>query len=132
MKAPLGLLLCVACGLVAEQAVSQSRAAVPVDATAGILEAFRTHRLVAIGHHDDESQAFLRSLVRDQRFSGTVDDIVVEFGSAKYQDLMDRFQRGDEVPLRELEQVWQNTTEPGSNWDGPIIAKGEMLRSCLR
>jgi hypothetical protein len=113
---------CLLCGLLSADAASQSRA-VPVDATAGILEAFRTHRLVAIGHHDDESQAFLRSLVRDQRFSATVNDIVVEFGSAKYQDLMDRFQRGEEVPLQELAQVWQNVTGANGSFDVPAVER---------
>jgi hypothetical protein len=100
--------------------LAQSQA-VPVDATVGILEAFRTHRLVAIGHHDDESQAFLRSLIRDRRFSAAVDDIVVEFGSAKYQDVMDRYLRGADVPLRDLEHAWQDTTGPNGSFDVPAI-----------
>jgi hypothetical protein len=100
--------------------LSQSQA-VPVDATVGILQAFRTQRLVAIGHHDDESQAFLRSLIRDRRFAAQVDDIVVEFGSAKYQAVMDRYLRGDEVPLRELEHAWQDTTGPNGSFDVPAI-----------
>ena len=123
MKALLsGLLICFAAGLLPEKAVSQSEA-VPVDATVGILEAFRAHRLVAIGHHDDESQAFLRALISDDRFSGTVNDIVVEFGSARYQELMDRYQRGERVPARELEQVWQNVTGPNGSFDVPAIER---------
>lgn len=118
------LILSLACGLLAEQAVPQSPPqATPVDATVAILEAFRTYRLVAIGHHDDESQSFLRSLIRDRRFSETVNDIVVEFGSVKYQEVMDRFQRGDEVPPRELEQVWQNVTGPNGSFDVPVIER---------
>jgi hypothetical protein len=120
----LALILSLAGGLLAEHAVPQSPPqATPVDATVAILEAFRTHRLVAIGHHDDESQSFLRSLIRDRRFSESVNDIVVEFGSAKYQAVMDRFQRGDEVPPRELEQVWQNVTGPNGSFDVPVIER---------
>ena len=59
--------------------------------------------------------------MRDRRFSETVNDIVVEFGSARYQEVMDRFQRGDEVPPRELEQVWQNVTGPNGSFDVPVI-----------
>jgi len=122
MKAwSLALLLCFAPGpgaLAAEQPN-----AIAVDATAGILEAFRAHRLVAIGHHDDESQAFLRSLVSEDRLAWTINDIVVEFGSAKYQDLMDRYQRGDKVPARELEKVWQDVTGPNGSFDGPAVER---------
>jgi hypothetical protein len=118
------LILFLACGLPAEQAMPQPPSrATPVDATVAMLEAFRAHRLVAIGHHDDESQAFLRSLVKDQRFSETVDDIVVEFGSARYQEVMDRFQRGDEVPARVLEQVWQDVTGPNGSFDVPAVER---------
>lgn len=121
MRAQLsGLLLCFAAGLWSTPAVAQSHA-IPVDATDGILEAFRSHRLVAIGHHDDESQFFLRSLISDDRFAETVNDIVVEFGSSKYQDVMDRYQRGERVPARELEQVWQNVTAPNGSFDVPAI-----------
>lgn len=123
MKASLsGLLLCCVLGLWAPRATSQSEA-MPVDATVGILEAFRSHHLVAIGHHDDESQAFLRSLVSDDRFATTVNDIVVEFGSARYQDVMDRYQRGEQVPPRELEQVWQDVTGPNGSFDVPAIER---------
>jgi hypothetical protein len=50
-----------------------------------------------------------------------VNDIVVEFGSSRYQDLMDRFMRGDESPDAALRQVWQNTTIPGVTNDGPYV-----------
>jgi hypothetical protein len=123
MKTPLSwLLLCFAVGLWSAQAVSQS-AASPVDATSGILEAFRSHRLVAIGHHDDESQAFLRTLINDDRFARKVNDIVVEFGSARYQDVVDRYQRGEQVLPRELEQVWQDVTSPNGSFDVPAIER---------
>jgi hypothetical protein len=117
-----GLLVCLAAGLWSTPGEAASEAT-PVDATVGILEAFRDHRLVAIGHHDDESQAFLRSLVSDDRFAATVNDIVVEFGSARYQDVMDRYQRGEQVPPRELEQVWQNVTGSNGSFDVPAVER---------
>ena len=66
-----------------------------------ILDAFRTHQLVGFpgGHTDgNETMELLRSLMRDPRFPAMVNDIVVEFGSSRYQDLMDRYVRGEEVP----------------------------------
>lgn len=86
--------------------------AVPVDPIAGILDAFRTHEIVALcdAHGNEQSQAFLRSLVRDPRFAATVNDIVIEFGNARYQSLLDRYMNGDDVPFETLRQVWKNTT----------------------
>jgi hypothetical protein len=49
-----------------------------------------------------------------------VDDIVVEFGNSRYQDVIDRFVRGDEVLQQSLRHVWENTTVAGALWDAPI------------
>lgn len=99
------------------------RPAVPVEPITAILGAFRSHQVVALGegaHGNEQGHAFRLSLIRDRRFAATVNDIVVEFGSAGYQDLMDRFVRGDEVPDEALRQVWRNTTQPHTVWDTPI------------
>lgn len=75
--------------------------ATPQDAITAILDAFRSFRVVSFpgGHTDaNESQALLRALVADPRFGATVNDIVVEFGSSRYQDVMDRYIRGEDVP----------------------------------
>ena len=61
-----------------------------------VLEAFTRHRLVGIGeshglqnHHDA-----LQMLLTDPRLPAALDDIVVEFGNARYQDMVDRFIAG--------------------------------------
>lgn len=38
---------------------------------------------------------------------------MVEFGNARYQDLLDCYLAGEEVPVAELQQVWRNHTCPG-------------------
>jgi hypothetical protein len=89
------------------------RPAVPIDPITAIIDAFRAHALVALGeaaHSGQQDQAFRLSLVRDPRFAGTVNDIVVERGNARYQDLMDRFVRGEDVAPEVLRHVWQDTT----------------------
>ena len=94
--------------LLAAMAVSQnppprpppSQPAMPIDAVDGVIEACRAHALVALGegaHGNEQGHAFRLRLVRDQRFAQVVDDVVVEFGNAKYQALVDRFVRGDAV-----------------------------------
>jgi hypothetical protein len=99
------------------------RPAVPLDPIRAVLDAFRSHPIVALGegsHGNEQAHAFRVALVLDPRFAATVNDIVVEFGSAQYQDAMDRFVRGDDVPYGELRRVWQDTTQPDTIWDVPI------------
>jgi hypothetical protein len=105
------------------QQTPSSRLALPADPIAGIVEAFQSHTIVALGegiHGNEQGHAFRLSLVRDRRFAATVNDIVVEFGNARYQDVMDRFVRGEQVSDDNLRQVWQNTTATGTGWDRPI------------
>ena len=88
------------------------RPAVPIDPIPAILDAFRQHDIVALGdaHGNEQAQAFLKSLIRDPRFAATVNDIVIEFGNARYQSLVDRFVNGADVSPDSLGQVWRNTT----------------------
>ena len=44
----------------------------------------------------------------------------METGNALYQDQMDRFIRGEDVPEASLRRVWQNTTQPFTTFDSPI------------
>jgi hypothetical protein len=71
-------------------------------------------------HNNEQAHAFRLSLIRDPRFSSAVTDIVVEFGSARYQDLIDRFISGNAVTDEALRRVWQNTTAAQAIWDVPI------------
>lgn len=94
----------------------------PLDAIATILDAFRTHAVVALDepHGDEQSHAFRLSLIRDPRFAAVVNDILVEFGNSRYQAVMDRFVSGERVPDEELRRVWQDTTQVHTIWDRPI------------
>ena len=98
------------------------RPAVPVDAITGIIEAFRSHAIVALSdaHGSKQAQDFLISLVRDPRFAETVNDIVVEFGTARYQAVINRFVQGEDVPYQELRRVWRDTTQASAGLDLPI------------
>jgi hypothetical protein len=71
-------------------------------------------------HNNQKGHEFRLALVRDPRFGRLVNDVVVEFGNSRYQAVMDRFTEGADVPYRELRQVWENTTIPGTLWDSPI------------
>jgi hypothetical protein len=91
-------------------------AAVPVDPIAAIVEAFRTHDIVTLTdpHGNEQIHAFLLSLVRDPRFAAAANDVVIETASARYQDAIDRFVRGDDVELERLRKAWEEHTVPNS------------------
>jgi hypothetical protein len=46
----------------------------------------------------------------------------VEFGSTAQQPTLDRYIRGEDVPLAELQQVWKTTTQTSGIWDSPVYA----------
>jgi hypothetical protein len=99
---------------------AQPKPAIPLEPIGAILDVFQTHPIIALdeGHHTNEQGADLRlKLLRDPRFPSVVNDIVVECGNALYQDVMDRFVTGEEVPYDTLKQAWQNTTQPHDVWD---------------
>jgi hypothetical protein len=68
-------------------------------------------------HWNEQGHRFRLALIRDPRFAATFDDIVVEFGSARYQDMMDRFIAGEAIDDEQLRHVWQDTTQPNEVWD---------------
>jgi Haem-binding uptake, Tiki superfamily, ChaN len=95
--------------------------AVPVDPIVAILDAFRSHSLVGLGepHRNEQAHRLRLALIRDDRIASVVNDLVVEFGDARYQDVIDRFTRGEQVSNDALRPVWQNTTQGHTVWDVP-------------
>ncbi len=81
-----------------------------VNAVDGLLAAFETHDVVAIGeqHGIAELGHLYQALLRDPRFPEIVDAVVLEYGNARYQDLVDRYMNGEDVPYQELRQVWND------------------------
>lgn len=88
----------------------------PTNPVTAILDAFRTHDIVALTdpHGNVQVQAFLLSLIRDARFPLIANDIVIETASARYQDAVDRFVRGDDVPYDALRKAWEDHTVANS------------------
>lgn len=84
----------------------------------GIFDAFHIHPLVGLG--DDHGLApgmeFYAELVRDPRFARDVGNVVVEFGAARHQRVVDRYLDGERVPYTELRQVWSDTI----GWIPPV------------
>ena len=92
--------------------------AVPVEPIGAILEKFQSYPVVALGkgsHGDLNSLKFCLALIRDPRFSQTVNDIVVEVGNGRYQDRIDAYVRGDDVPAAMVREACRNTTNPNAS-----------------
>jgi hypothetical protein len=104
-------------------AAQAPKPAVRIDPVDGIVEAFKHHSVVMLpgGHGSKLYHDLLLAILRDPRIQGTVTDVVVEFGSSRYQDLIDRFTRGDDIADGALRRVWQDTTIPGVANDGPYV-----------
>ncbi len=111
-------------------ALAQAKPAVPVDGITAIVDAFKTHDIVALGegnHGNEQGAAFRAKLYADPRFTALVNDIVVESGNARHQAMMDRYIAGENVPPKELRMAWMETTAPHDVWDKPIYE--DMFRA---
>jgi hypothetical protein len=81
------------------------------NAADGIFKAFQTHPLVGIreAHGMAQQLDFYSALLRDPRFARDVGNVVMEMGDAAYQDTVDRYVNGENVPYAELRRVWADT-----------------------
>jgi hypothetical protein len=98
--------------------------AVPRPAIAAIVEAFGQHRIVGLGdaHGNRLGEAFQQALIGDPGFLAVVDDVVVESGNSRYQDLADRFVRGEDVDPAALRRIWLDTTvQQAASLDVPAL-----------
>ena len=88
-----------------------AQAPTPQDPVQGIVKLFDTYRIVMLGeiHECRQEYDLLRRLVADPGFAARVNDIVVEFGNAKYQEVVDRYMTGENVPLEQVQGAWRDT-----------------------
>jgi hypothetical protein len=129
---------CVACAFAADISFRRTYAATRCnagestldlqrkDAFGGVLDAMRRFPLVAIGenHQLQEWHDFLTALLFHPDLTGKINDIVVEFGNALHQDLVDRFVlEGQPVANAELTRIWRYTIGGGVLWDAPVYAQ---------
>ncbi len=109
---------------------AQANAAKALDPIGGMVDAFKTHDVVALGegaHGNEQGAAFRAKLYRDPSFQNIVNDIVVECGNGRHQSMMDRYIAGETVPEKELRMAWLETTQPSEVWDRDIYA--DMFRT---
>jgi hypothetical protein len=70
------------------------------------------------GHGLKDLDDLILTLVRNPAFWKKVNDIEIECGNSLYQDLLDRYTSGADVPFHEVRKVWQNTTQPACGLSG--------------
>jgi len=92
-----------------------------VDGVTAIVDAFERYPIVALGdlHGCQEFYDFIDRLVRRPELADHVNDIIVEFGNARFQDVVDRYTSGGEVSVAELGKVWRDHTNP-IVFDSPV------------
>ena len=92
----------------------------PTPAITGLLDLFATRPLVAVGemHGLQDEADFIAALLHHPAFPATVQVIVVEFGNARHQAVIDRFIAGEPVAARDLRRVWRDFI--GWGFDMPI------------
>jgi hypothetical protein len=98
--------------------------AVPVDAVTAIIEAYKSHSIVTLPDWHGEQQLldFTLKLLRDPGIPSVVNDIVIENTNARYQGLMDRYVRGEDVPRDEMLAIWEDVTnQPGRVSEVPAL-----------
>ena len=78
---------------------------------------------VALGerHWSVSEHHFLTTLLRDPQFPSVFPTVIVEFGNALYQKLLDKYLAGENISKNELSKIWQDTTVPMA-WDSPVYA----------
>jgi hypothetical protein len=86
--------------------------AVPLEPLNAIFNAFRTHDVVALGvgvHGNDQISVFGLTLLRAPR--SPITDVVLEGVNAFYQDVVDRYVRGEDVKEADVMEAWVNSTQ---------------------
>src|SRR4051794_40033159 len=80
------------------------------EAISAIIKLFDRYRVVMLGemHESIQEHAFLNKLVATPGFSERVNDIVVESCNSLFQDVMDRYIAGENVPAERLRLSWEN------------------------
>lgn len=96
----------------------------PQPAVAAMIDTLKGYRLVAIGeaHRSQQLHDFIVTLLRDPRFLPSGGDIVVEFGNARNQGVMDRYTSGEPVASPDLVHVWRDAVNI-LVWDAPVYAR---------
>jgi hypothetical protein len=91
------------------------------DAVDGIARQFDTHSVIQLGefHRSLQIHAFIQQMLRDPRFICRADDVVVEFGNSRLQNLADIYASGGALTEPEIASMYRETSVP-LTWNTPV------------
>jgi hypothetical protein len=90
-------------------------------AIAGIARQFDTHSVIQLGelHRSLQIHSFIQQLLRDPRFICRVNDVVVEFGNSRLQNLADIYTSGGALTEPQIASMYRETSVP-LTWNTPV------------
>lgn len=96
----------------------------PKEALETVLELYDQYDVVMLSesHRNKEVHDFIREFVLYPKTARVIDDIVVEFGNALYQDIADRYVMGEPVSDDSVALIWRNHTVLFT-WDSPVYKR---------
>ena len=102
------------------QARSDGAEPVAEPAVTAVLAAFDKYEVVGMpaAHGLKDLDDLILTLIRNPGFWKKVNDIEIECGNSLYQDRLDGYTSGADVPFREVQKVWRNTTQPPCGLSG--------------
>lgn len=98
----------------------------PIDGVLGVVRLFERYPLVAIGelHGVAEGVAYLEALVGHPQLARAADAIVVEFGNAHHQAMLDAYLAGHDVAASELARICHDLVGAGpAGFRAPIYPR---------
>lgn len=105
------LLLCSAVSMFSSTLARGQAELKVLSATPAVIKLFESHDIVMLGesHGSKQEYDWLRSLVANPQFADVIDDIAVEFGNSRFQQAVDRYESGAEMPIEEVQGAWRDT-----------------------
>jgi hypothetical protein len=108
----------------------------PQDATNAMIHLFQSHNIVMLGevHGNKQEYEWLCGLVKTPEFADRVDDIVVEHGNSLYQETVNRYIAGENVPIDRVQKAWRNMissvppVSPAYGWFYRAIREANLQR----
>jgi hypothetical protein len=86
-----------------------------------IARQFDNHAVIQLGeyHRSLQIHSFIQQMLRDPRFICRADDVVVEFGNSRLQNLADIYTSGGTLSEPEIASMYRETSVP-LTWNAPV------------
>ena len=96
-------------------------AAAPAGAVSDIARQFDAHSVIQLGeyHRSLQIHNFIQQMLHDPRFICRADDVVVEFGNSRLQNLADIYAAGGTLTEAQIASMYRETSVP-LTWNTPV------------